>query len=186
MASKRKGPMAVDKSQTPLWMRVVIVLVAVSFVGMLVPIVLGLGGGNKPSGSASGGLFANEYQPRVDAALAALQTNPNNPDIIAQVGHAYYEWAAKVFESGQQPASIPLWNSAVSYYDQVLAIRPDDDVVLGNKAFALYYAGDPKAQAALQAFVDAAADNQTLAPQVENAKGMLAQIQSSAPATTTP
>lgn len=174
MAAQRKSPMGVDKSSTPVWMRVVIVLVALSFVAMLVPVVFsgfGKSGGAGPAGQSQ--LFEAEYQPRVDAALVAAKADPENADILAQVGHAYYEWAARIFESGQQTASIPMWKSAVSYYDRVLAIRPDDNIVLGNKAFALYYASDPEAKAALQAFVDAAAGNTTLAAQVDNARQML-------------
>lgn len=179
MAAQRKSPMAVNKSQTPMWMRVVIIIVALSFVGMLIPVVYaGFGGGSGSGQAGDTDLFAAEYQPRVDSALAAVKTNPQNPDIVAQVGHAYYEWAAEIFQSGQQSASIPIWKSAVSYYDQALAIRPDDDIVLGNKAFALYYASDVEATGALQTFIDNAADNSTLAAQVDNARQMLASLQS--------
>lgn len=188
MAAQRKGPMAVNKSATPMWMRVVIVIVALSFVGMLIPVVFaGFGGGGSGAADETE-LFESKYQPRVDSALAAVKTNPQNPDIVAQVGHAYYEWAAEIFQSGQQTAAIPIWKSAVSYYDQALALRPDDDIVLGNKAFALYYAADAEAPAALGAFIDSAAGNTTLAAQVENARQMLAQlqVQSIETSTTTP
>ena len=192
----RKSPMAVNKSQTPLWMRVVIIIVAVSFVLAGVAVVFaGIGGNDTDPASTGttgtgGALFADSYQPRVDAAVLAMNSDPGNPDIIAQVGHAYYEWAVAVYESGQVPASIPFWLSAVSYYEQVLAINPDDDIVLGNRAFALYYAQSDDAQAGLQAFIDGASDNAALAAQVENARGMLAELQSagvgSVPSTTTP
>ncbi len=183
----KKSPMAVDKSNTPMWMKTVIIIVAVSFVGMLVPVVwAGLGGGSGGSSQTADPLFTAQYQPRVDAALAAAQGAPDNPDVVAQAGHAYYEWAVAVYESGQQPASVPLWLSAVSYYDKALAIRPDDDVLLGNKAFALYYAASMDAGPALEAFIASASDNAGLAAQVENAKGLLAGIeaaQQSIPAT---
>jgi len=184
-----KSPMSVNKSQTPAWMKVVIIMVAASFaVGGVAVIFAGALGGGTPAqqSSTGGGLFAESYQPRVDAALIAIQSNPDNPDVVAQAGHAYYEWAAEVYQSGQAAASVPFWLSAVSYYDQVLEIDPEDDIALGNRAFALYYAQDSRAIEGLRAFIDGAADNPDLAQQVDNANGMLAELEASAIATTTP
>lgn len=192
MANKsvKKSPMAVDKSNTPAWMRVVIILVAISFVGGGIAVVVaGIGGGSSNTAggtAASGDSITQEYQPRVDAALAAAQSEPQNPDVVIQVGHAYFDWAVKLYESSQISAATPIWKNAVSYYDRVLAMDPSNDIALGNKAFALYYAQDAElAPAALQAFIDGAADNAGLSEQVSTARGMLAEYQS-VPATTTP
>jgi len=65
-------------------------------------------------------------------------------------------------------------------------LDPDNDIALGNKAFALYYAQDESAAEALRAFIDSAADNPDLAQQVENARGMLAEVEASGDTTTTP
>lgn len=193
MASK--SPMAVNKSATPAWMRVVIVLVIISFAGAGIAVIISslTGGGTPTAGSgstATGGIFADTNQPRVDAAQAAAQANPDNADIVIQVGHAYYEWAVQIYQSGQVSAATPMWLSAVVYYDQVLELRPDDEVALGNKAFALYYAQDPRAPQALRAFLDGAAGSTVLQQQLETARGMLAELESaptpSEPATTTP
>jgi tetratricopeptide (TPR) repeat protein len=181
MASK--SPMHVNKKNTPTWMKVVIIVIAVSFVLSLIPIVwVGLGGrGTSTSTGSDDALMTAQYQPAVDAALAAAKSSPDNPDIVSQVGHRYYEWAVAVYESGQMAASQPLWLSAVSYYNQSLALRPDDDIVLGNKAFALYYASDPGVATALEEFIAAASDNPQLTAQVENAQGLLAQVKAATP-----
>lgn len=186
MANKSvKGPMAVNKSNTPGWMRVVIILIAISFVGSGIAVVVaGIAGGGSTQTTTDGSAVATDtitlqQQARVDSAIAAAESNPNNPDIVIEVGHAYFEWAVALYESGQVQASIPIWKSAVSYYDRVLAMDPTDDVALGNKAFALYYAQDAElAPAALQAFIEGAADNASLSQQVENARGMLAELES--------
>jgi hypothetical protein len=181
--------MAVNKAETPAWMRIVIIMVVISFTGAGIAIVAaGIGGGGSGSAASGGDTITSQFQPRVDAALTAMKASPDNPDIIAQVGHAYFEWAVALYESGQQGASIPFWLSSVTYYDQVLAINPDDDVVLGNKAFALYYGQSADAPVALRAFIDGAQDNAQLSAQVENARGMLAEIEAapSAPTTTAP
>ncbi len=188
MAKKSvKAPMAVDKSNTPAWMRIVIIVVAISFVGSGIAIVAaGIGGGGTGANTAAvAGSTTDENKVRVENAIAAAELSPDNPEVVIQVGHAYFEWAVAVYESGQQSAALPLWSSAVSYYDQVLAMDPSHDVALGNKAFALYYAQDAeRAPGALQAFIDGAADNASLSAQVENARGMLAELES-APTTST-
>lgn len=187
MANKSpKGPMAVNKSSTPAWMRVVIIIIAITFVGSGIAVVVaGITGGSGNTPSASGDATATvdaisqQYQARVNSAVAAASADPNNPDIVIEVGHAYFEWAVETYEGGQAQASIPIWKSAVSYYDKVLAIDPSNDIALGNKAFALYYAQDAQlAPAALEAFIAGASDNASLSQQVENARGMLAELES--------
>lgn len=199
MAKKSvKAPMAVNKSNTPAWMKTVIIILVITFGAGGIAIAAagsGLLGGSSNSGTAgtSGATINDQYKPRVDAAVAALSASPNNPDIIVQVGHAYFDWARAVYESGQPEASIPTWLAAVSYYDQTLALDPENDIALGNKAFALYYASDSRAADALRAFIAAAADNTALAAQVENAGTLLTELEAasaspigSAPATPTP
>lgn len=188
MAKKSvKAPMAVDKSNTPAWMRIVIIGVIISFVasGIAIGVTVFSGSGSASNTAGSGGSITDENQARVENAVAAADASPNNPEVVIQVGHAYFEWAVAVYESGQAAAALPLWTSAVSYYDKVLAMDPSHDIALGNKAFALYYAQDTElAPAALQAFIDGASDNASLAQQLDNARGMLAELES-APTTTT-
>jgi len=177
--------MAVDKSRTPVWVKAVIWVVALSFVFGGVAFV-GFGGDSSSpdaTGTTTDGGITAQYQPAVDAAVAALAADPENPDLLAWAGHRYYEWAVALYETGQQTASVPLWLAAVSYYDKALAIRPDDVVVLGNKAFALTYAGDAGAPDALRAFI--AADTTNSTGQVESASQLLADWVASESLTTT-
>ncbi|MCE5191955.1 MAG: hypothetical protein LLG08_09400 [Actinomycetia bacterium] len=172
--------MAINKQSAPVWTKVVIVLVAVTFVASIALVGYSGFGGNNVAKSTSTGAdsFSAQYQPQVDSALAASKADPGNETLVANVGHVYYEWAVAEYESGAVDVSRPHWLSAVAYYDQALAINPKDNVVIGNKAFALTYAGSPDAQAALEAFI--ATNDPTLTAQIDNAKQMLAQITSSA------
>ncbi|PKQ36780.1 MAG: hypothetical protein CVT59_11175 [Actinobacteria bacterium HGW-Actinobacteria-1] len=185
--------MAINKQSAPMWTKVVIVFVAVTFVASIALVGFsGFGGSsnnnNANTTGAAGVGFAATYQPQVDAALTASKSDPTNEALLANVGHTYYEWAVAEYESGAQDASRPYWLSAVTYYDQALALNPKDNIVIGNKAFALTYAGSPDAQAALEAFI--ATNDPTLTAQIENAKQLLSQITSSAtgsaPASGTP
>ncbi|MBN2404297.1 MAG: hypothetical protein JXE06_01805 [Coriobacteriia bacterium] len=169
--------MAVDKSHTPLWVKAVIWLVALSFVfgGVAFVGFGGSAGSTSTTGDATtDSSITAQYQPAVDAAVAALAADPENPDLLAFAGHRYFEWAVALYESGQQPASVPLWLAAVAYYDKALAITPDDVVVLGNKGFALAYANDPAAADALRAFIAADVDDTT--GQVANATELLSTL----------
>lgn len=172
--------MAINKKSAPLWTKIVIIVVAISFVASIALVGFsGFGTTAKPGGSATGGdAITNEFQPQIESALAASKADPTNEPLLANVGHVYYEWAVAEYESGAVDASRPHWLSAVAYYDQALAINPKDNVVIGNKSFALAYAGSPDAEAALKAFI--ATGDKTLAPQIANAQQLLTQIQSSA------
>lgn len=187
MAKKpARSPMAVDKSQTPAWMKAVIIVLAVSFgLGGVAVVAAGIGGSDSNASAPASDDITSAYQPRVDAALAAAESAPDNPDILIQVGHAYYDWAIALYENGQQEAAVPMWLAAVSYYDKTLALDPGNDIALGNKAFALYYAQDDGALPALEAFVASAADNAQLAEQVKNAQSMIAEMRSTAATPTT-
>lgn len=172
--------MAINKKSAPMWTKVVIVFVAVTFVASIALVGFsGFGNKAKPGAAAPGTTsFSAQYQPQVDSALAASKADPTNEALLANVGHVYYDWAVAEYESGAQDASRPHWMSAVAYYDQALALNPKDNVVIGNKAFALTYAGNPGAQAALEAFI--ATNDPTLKDQIANAKDLLAQLASSA------
>lgn len=179
--------MAINKKSAPLWTKVVIVFVAITFVASIA--LVGFSGfgskSNNPNTTGTAGVgFAATYQPQVDAALTASKSDPTNEALLANVGHTYYEWAVAEYESGAQDASRPYWLSAVTYYDQALALNPKDNIVIGNKAFALTYAGSPDAKAALEAFI--ATNDPTLADQIANAKQLLTEITSSANSGSTP
>lgn len=187
--------MAINKKNSPLWVKAVIIVVAVSFVATIALAGFqGFGGSaNAPKGNngATPGTLTATYQPQVDSALAASKADPGNAVLLANVGHVYYEWAVAEYESGAVDISRPHWTSAVAYYDQALAITPGDAVVLGNKAFALTYAGSPDAKAALETFIATKAP--ALTDQINNAKQLLAEIVASesstpsgTPAPTTP
>ncbi|PKQ19497.1 MAG: hypothetical protein CVT66_09855 [Actinobacteria bacterium HGW-Actinobacteria-6] len=172
--------MAINKKSAPLWTKIVIVFVAVTFVASIALVGFsGFGTTSNPGSPTTGGdPITLQYQPQVEAALAASKADPTSAPLLANVGHVYYEWAVAEYESGAIDASRPHWLAAVAYYDQAIAINPTDNVAIGNKSFALAYAGSPDAEAALKAFI--ATEDPTLAPQIANAQELLAQIQSSA------
>ena len=102
-----------------------------------------------------------------------LEPTPSDPQLIARVGHAYYDWASDLYTSGQKSAAAPVFERAVTYYDRFLASVPDDAIVLGDRAFALHYAGSSEAAAALERFILTMQGNADLAGQLEHATRLL-------------
>lgn len=178
--------MAIDKTSSPTWVKTVIVVVALSFVASVAGIAaLGANTSRQTTGTAGGtatqSSIAAKHQPAIDALLAAQKADPENVDILTQLGHAYYDYAAELTNAGLSNAAQPLWTVAITYYDRVLAKRPDDAQVLGDRAFAAYYSGAPDAAESLKRFI--ATNDPTLTQQIEAAKQYLSQIGGSVPAT---
>jgi tetratricopeptide (TPR) repeat protein len=111
-----------------------------------------------------------------------VDAQPDNLDAAIALGHAYYEYAVVLYQAGQQPGSVPYWLNAVIEYDKALAADPTNPVLLGNKAFALYYAGSSNVGPALVAFIDNPQSATQLPQQVETARQMLAEVQAQSPA----
>lgn len=113
--------------------------------------------------------------PEAPEAQPYVNTEPTDPQFIARVGHAFYDWAADLYTSGQMGGATQLFEHAVYYYERTLELAPDDAVVLGDRAFALHWMGREEAAEALRTFIEVAGEREDLAVQVENAKRLLAE-----------
>jgi len=185
--------MAVDKSRTPMWMKVVIWVVAASFVGGGV-IVAGSGGGSSSSKSSSGesstatntaSSIAAQYKPAIDAADTGLKSTPENYDSLVTQGNNYYDWAAAVVNASIDPSvSNSLFISAADFYTRATETSTTAQAaVWGDRAFALYYGGSADAKAALEDFMKKDAKDTT--GQLATAKSMLTDLKTQASTETT-
>ncbi len=66
---------------------------------------------------------------QVEPMLQRLKAEPNNADLLASIGNAYYD--------AQQ------FRDAVSYYDRALKIQPGNTSVRTDMGTAYWYLGDP-------------------------------------------
>ena len=151
--------MAIDKSNTPVWMKVVIVFIAATFV-----ISIGFSGlsscstGTPSSTSTSNTASTSttqsvaaiglQYTPIIQAAETSLTADPKNYDLLLAQATNYYDWGQQVqtalgtSDTGQ---AAPIWKSAASLYGRALAAKPGDKTVMGDYAVALHYSGDTTA-----------------------------------------
>jgi cytochrome c-type biogenesis protein CcmH/NrfG len=65
---------------------------------------------------------------QAEPLLAKLQSDPRNPNLLAQVG--------RIYESTHQ------FKEAADYYDKVLTIDPKNVIIRNEMASCLYYTGD--------------------------------------------
>jgi Flp pilus assembly protein TadD len=151
--------MAIDKSNTPTWMKVVIVFIAATFV-----ISIGFSGlSSCSSGATTGSSTTNtaststsqtieaiglQFTPVIQAAETSLTADPKNYDLLLAQATNYYDWAQQVqtalgtADTGQ---ATPIWKAGASLYARALAVKPGDKTVMGDYAVVLHYSGDTTA-----------------------------------------
>jgi tetratricopeptide (TPR) repeat protein len=152
--------MAIDKSRTPVWMKVVIVFIAFTFVvGIGFSSFLGSCSSQTPTGTTSTTAGSTsttqsiqaiglQFTPVIQAAEASLTADPKNYDLLIAQATNYYDWGQQLQQAlGQSNAGqdAPIWKSAASLYARALAVKPGDKQVMGDYAVALHYSGDTPA-----------------------------------------
>jgi tetratricopeptide (TPR) repeat protein len=147
--------MAIDKSRTPTWMRVVLILLAIAFVfgvassSMLALVGGGSGSGTSGSQAASGTLdaAARNWAGGVPANEDALSKDPNNYDLLVAQANLYHDWAGEVLQASQNDqtliaSAIPIWMAAIRYYERALEVKPGDPSVTTDMSVSRFYSGD--------------------------------------------
>ncbi len=75
---------------------------------------------------------------------AALKKDPNNVNIVVQLGNLYYDWGQdEVNKKGDAAQPVDKWDRAVGYYEQALAIDPSNVNVRVDMANLMRYTGQP-------------------------------------------
>jgi len=161
-----------------LWVRAVIIIIVVAFLGTGILFVAGGTGSQSAVPQGSGDAIADEYGPALDATLAELQSKPADPQANADAGDAYYRWAQALALADRTDEALPYWSAAAQYYLRALEAVPDNADVMWRRAFSLYYSGSPDAEAALVTFLAASEESTALATQVTNANDMLDYLRS--------
>lgn len=152
--------MALNKSKTAPWMKVmIIILAALMAMLVLLPSITSImnqpaantgtqTGSQNTSGTATYEGVSQQYAATVAANEAAIQKNPKDAAALKQQANTYFDWALTVRQTGtlgQQGLDIPLWKQAVTYYQRAVAANPKTDPAVDTDyAVALFYSGDTK------------------------------------------
>lgn len=144
--------MAINKANTPVWMKVTLVILAIVFASSFVTV-------SAQSCSDTGGLAATnaatdpvesvkaQYQPTIDSLNSVLKSDPESYTVLVQLGDTYFNWADALLQQSQTStaaaaASGPLWISAKDSYARALEVKKGESPVTVDYSFALFYSGE--------------------------------------------
>jgi len=147
---------AINKANSPAWVKVTLIVLIVAFVlsitgaGVLSFLTnpsggQATGGSTETTGTASAA--DSQYQGQVAAITAQVQGDPENYDLLVQLGNTYFDWAAAKQQEvqsnpGQAGADMPLWVAAKDAYGRAVAIKGTESPVLVDYAIVLFYTGE--------------------------------------------
>lgn len=142
--------MAIDKRNTPVWMKVVLILLAFVFVFGFVAVAANPFGGSGTTTPTSADPLAQinaQYQPTVAALTSQLQSDPANYANLVSLGNTYFDWAVATQQAAQQNSQVtgadqPLWVAAKDAYSRAVAIQADEPPVLVDFAITQFYTGE--------------------------------------------
>jgi tetratricopeptide (TPR) repeat protein len=146
-------------------MKVVLIVLAVVFVGGFVTVAANPFAGTSSAPPASADPLAQvnaQYQPAVAALTSQLQSEPTSYTALVSLGNAYFDWALGTQQIAQQNTAVagadqPLWISAKDAYSRAVVIRADEPSVLVDYAITQFYTGQ----------TDGAIETATLALEVD-------------------
>ncbi len=138
--------MAINKKQTSLLTKVVLVFISIAFVGVYIPGLFAGSSGSSGSTTAVDPLegIAQQYAGALDYYNGLLASEPTSYTVLLNLGYTYHDWAAEVQQTtaSASGADIPLWVAASSYYERALAEVPGDPGVRTDMAVSYFYGGD--------------------------------------------
>jgi tetratricopeptide (TPR) repeat protein len=139
---------AINKRQSALWVKIVVVFVVVAFVVSLVPaLFLGNSNTQQATGATETGAtlerIANDHLPAVNSYTATLQSEPTSYTAWAGLGNTYFDWGFQIQQAlgGTTGHDQPMWISATVAYERALAEQPGDPNVSVDLAIAYFYSG---------------------------------------------
>ncbi|MDA3936089.1 MAG: tetratricopeptide repeat protein [Actinomycetota bacterium] len=140
--------MAINKKQTSLLTKVVLVFISLAFVGVYIPgLFAGGGSSDTPDTTTSDGALeylSQQYTGTVDYYNQLLASEPTSYTVLLNQGYTYHDWAAEVQQStaSASGADVSLWIAATSFYERALAVNAGDPGVRTDMAVAYFYGGD--------------------------------------------
>lgn len=144
--------MAINKANTPLWMKVVLIVLAIVFVFGFVAIgasPFAGDGTDQPGVAPPGSLEAinQQFAPTIGSLTTLLQSDPASYTVLVSMGDTYFDWAAQVQQAAQtdatkQGADVALWVAAKDAYRRALDVESGAPPVTIDYAITLFYTGE--------------------------------------------
>lgn len=149
--------MALDKSQTSLIAKIIIILFGlVLIIGLAGPSFMGLVGLQGCTATNTGGgdsastldTIASRYRPVAESWEGILASDPTSATALVTLGNLHFDWANEVRQAAQTqglPAGsdTSIVEIAISYYERALGAGASTPEVRTDLAIAYYYANQP-------------------------------------------
>ena len=157
-AAKGGGIMSINKSNTSLGMKIVLIILIVSFV-----LLFSYGGitgfidlFNKQPQSQTATLdtiaqIKNQYDPQVKAFTTALASSPTSYTLLVDLGNAHYDYAIKLMQASQTTTAALLpaasqWTQAKAAFAKAIKVHKQLEKAVGvDYAVAQFYSGETTA-----------------------------------------
>ena len=144
--------MAINKSNSPMWVKITLIVLIVAFVASFIVIASNpfASDPQAQTGAPADGTLAAadaQYQPQIAALTTQLQSDPQNYATLVSLGNTYFDWALAKQQAGQTDATAigadqPLWLAAKDAYSRAVAIKDDESPVRVDYAITVFYSGD--------------------------------------------
>lgn len=142
--------MALNKAQTSLGVKVILIFLIIAFVASFIPIISGaFSGGNTQTTTQAGSLDSinQQYQGTVQSLTTMLQSEPESYTVLVNLGNTYFDWAAQIQQASQTTSSAvgadqPMWVAAKDAYRRAIDVKAGEPTVVVDYAITAYYSGD--------------------------------------------
>jgi tetratricopeptide (TPR) repeat protein len=152
---------ALNKSNTSIWVKVLIIILILAFVSLFM--YQGFAGlfalfqSNPTTASSTTAAdpiatLQNKYQPQADALKQVIQSDPASYTAQVQLANLYFDWAQTLSTpvAGQSQLTTPAmmaayteWNSAKTAYDAATKVaKTFDAAVQTDRSYASFYSND--------------------------------------------
>lgn len=141
--------MALNKAQTSLGIKIVLIFLIIAFVASFIPFIGGAfdGGGDQQPAQGALERIGQQFQPTVSSLTSLLASEPESYTVLVTLGNTYFDWANEIQKAAQTDATLigadqPYWVAAKDAYRRALAIKDDEPPVVVDYAITAHYTGE--------------------------------------------
>lgn len=145
--------MAINKSNTPVWMKTVLIILAAVFALGFVSVAAnpftlfapkqGTGAGGNDAVSVAN----QKFGPRANALTSQLQSDPASYTVLVGLGNTYYDWALEIQKASKTSTATlgvdqPLWIAAKDAYSRAARFDSSQAPVMIDYSITQFYSGE--------------------------------------------